>query len=615
MYRPRTGARRAPPRFGNGGALSVSTQDLIPKSELFEWLRQSVRRRENVALKIVTSPQRDTIVLRLSGGRLVYVRCEDHSPLDALVLLTECEQVRFTFTSVAASERRTLMSSDAFLSWLDAAGESAVGARVVDAGSMPRASQGRQWSGTLRGGSVRKGRPGLVMAVGVLVAVLGLVVTGVVLDDGSDRTIPGPTAGGASTESRAFGTERVLGPIVESTTWTTGRTYRLDDLVFVEAGARLLIEPGVTVLGGGPGAALIVTRDASIHARGAEDEPIVFTSAKPEGTRASGDWGGVVLLGNAPLNRGRANVEEIPRNDGRGVFGGNDRRSNCGVLEYVRIEFAGSPIGAGNELNGLTLGGCGTETSVRHVQVHRAHEDAVEVLGGVVDIKYVLASHAGDDALDWDMGWTGRAQFLVVQHHPELGDTGFEGSNSTDDPDAEPISRPRIYNVTMVGSGAVDRMRHAVVIRNGSGGEFRNFLIAGFPLESIDLRGELTAERIASGVLSFESFAMTVTESGDLTHFADERGARDDDGGFDERRHFSERAPDIVLDAPPALGPEAWSLTDPDFTPVAAYIGAGSQWSPPTDEEFWDKMASYYGAVRYGDRASWMREWIALPES
>lgn len=596
----------------------MATQGFIPKSELFDWLRQSVRRRENVALKIITDPQRDTITLRLSDGRLVYVSCEGHGPLDALVLLAECEQVRFNFTSAPASERRELMSSKAFLKWIDTAGAGDADVRDADAdpGPSPGASDGERWSGTLRGGTARKGRAGVTMASAVVavVVVVGLLVAGGTLDDESGATQPGPTTGSPSARIGAPGTELVQAPVVETTTWKTGRTYRLDGLVFVEAGARLLVEPGVTVLGG-PGAALIVTQDASIHARGTASEPIVFTSAKPEGTRSSGDWGGVVLLGNAPINRGEANVEGIPQNDGRGVFGGNDRRSNCGVLEYVRVEFAGYPIGADNELNGLTLGGCGSETLVRHVQVHRAHDDGIKVLGGVSDLKYVLVSHARDDALDWDMGWTGRAQFLIVQQHPELGDAGFEGDNSADDPDAEPTSRPRIYNVTMVGPGSSDRAQRAMVIRNGSGGEFRNFLITGFPLESIDLRGELTSERIASGALSFGSIAMSAIGADGLTYFADESGAKDDDGGFDERRYFSELAPDIVLDAPPALGPEARSLTDPDFTPVAAYIGAGSQWSPPPNEEFWDEAASYYGAVRYGERASWMHGWVAWPES
>ena len=595
----------------------MTTQGFIPKFELFDWLRQSVRRRENVALRIVTDPERDTITLRLSGGRLVYVACEGHGPLDALVLLAECERIRFTFSSIPAVERRELMSPKAFLRWLDTA-ESEGGAgkeRNADTGGTPRASRGGHGSGPLRARSSRRRGAGVAAAaVVVAAAVVGIVLAGTVIDGRSGATLPEPIADGSPTHVEDSGVVPIRGSVVDTTTWKTGRTYRLDGLVYVEAGAHLLIEPGVTVLGGA-GAALIVTRDASIYASGTVGEPIVFTSARPDGTRTSGDWGGVVLLGNAPINRGRANVQGVPPSHGQGVFGGSDRRSDCGVLEYVRIEFAGYPIGADAEPSGLTLAGCGNDTRARHVQVHRARGDGIEILGGAVDLKHVFVSHPSDDALDWDMGWTGRAQFLVVQHHPALGDSGFEGGNRTDEPDAEPVSHPRIYNVTMVGSGTVDRMQHAMVIHDGSGGEFRNFLITGFPLESIDLRGERTAERIASGTLSFGSIAMSAFGAGVVTYFADESGAENDDGDFDERRYFSESAPDIVLGAPMALRPEARSLADPDFTPVAAYIGAGSQWSPPANDDFWDRTASYYGAVPYGDRTNWMDGWTACPES
>ena len=136
-----------------------------------------------------------------------------------------------------------------------------------------------------------------------------------------------------STKTDEAGAELVPQSIAKSTTWRAGRTYRLDGLVFVDGGARLVIEPGVTVLGG-PGAALVVTRDASMHARGTVAEPIVFTSAMAAGERASGDWGGVVLLGSAPINRGQANIEGIPPDDSRGAFGGNDPASNCGLMEF-----------------------------------------------------------------------------------------------------------------------------------------------------------------------------------------------------------------------------------------------------------------------------------------
>ena len=409
------------------------------------------------------------------------------------------------------------------------------------------------------------------------------------------------------------GVEVVRGSVSADTRWRAGRTYALDGVVFVEAGARLTIEPGVSVLGG-PGAALVVTRDASVLARGNPQAPIVFTSARPAGERRSGDWGGVVLLGNAPINRGTATVEGISEGE-KGIFGGDDPASNCGVLEYVRIEFAGYAVGRNNELNGLTLGGCGSGTFIDHVQVHRGHDDGIEVFGGNVDLKHIIVSHARDDSLDWDMGWTGRTQFLIVAQHPDVGDSGFEGDNGKQDLSAEPVSRPRIYNATMVGSRNPDRSQRAMVIRNGSGGEFRNFLIVGFPLEAIDLRGELTGERVTSNLLSFGSMAMGMIGPDGETFFADESGERDDDGGFDELRYFSETAPNVLLGVTEALGPDAFSLNAPNFALAVEAFGAGSAHSPPVDEEeFWTEGARYFGAVPHGEQRNWTSGWTAYPE-
>lgn len=595
----------------------MTTKSFIPKSEFLDWLRGSVRRGESVVLKVIADPHKEVITLRLSEGKLIYVDCEGRTPLEALLLLSECERVKFGYSSVRTSERRELMSAEGFLKWLDSAGENVEGALDAEIGASTRASEEGRWSGTLRGGRARKGKAPLVAAV-VATAVL-VVAFGFYLSTGFEAgdSVETRTAAASRKPSDRIDEEHatvVPQSIVESTTWGAGRFYHLDGLVFVESGARLVIEPGVTVLGG-PGSALIVTRDGSLHARGTAVEPIVFTSAVAKGKRASGDWGGVVLLGSAPTNRGQANIEGVLPGDLRSAFGGNDPGSNCGLMEFVRVEFAGYELGQDNELNGLTLGGCGSETVVRHIQVHRAHDDGVEIFGGTVDLKHVIVSQARDDAFDWDMGWTGKVQFLVVQQHPDVGDAGFEGDNSKDEPEAKPISQPRIYNATLVGSRNPNRDQRAMVIRHGSGGEFRNFLIAGFPLEAIDLRGELTAQRISSRMLSFGSIAMYLIGADGRAFFRDESGESDDDGGFDEGHYFSQVAYDIVLDAPPALGPQAWNLTDPDFAPVAAYIGAGSDSLPPENDEFWEEGENYYGAVRYGEKENWTLGWTAYPEN
>lgn len=364
------------------------------------------------------------------------------------------------------------------------------------------------------------------------------------------------------------GKELVSGSIYSDTRWTSDRTYVLEDIVFVEPGAKLTIEPGTRIVGEA-GSALVVTRDAVLYARGRADAPVVFTSSRPEGTRQPGDWGGVVLLGNAPINRGTAHIEGIDSNDPRGGFGGSSLAHSCGVLEYVRIEFAGYEIGANNELNGLTLGGCGAGTIVRHVQVHRGTDDGIEVFGGNVDIQYAVVSGAGDDAFDWDMGWTGRVQFLVVQQYPGIGDNGFEGDNWKSQPDAQPRSSPTFYNVTMVGSMSPGEDQRAMTIRRGSGGTFRNFIVSGFPLESIDLVGPEISDLLSRSELSFGGFVFHAIGRDGKSWFADET-VSDDDGGVKEEAIFRNPLVRARLGSDPMLPAAAYDLSMPNFTPDPA---------------------------------------------
>lgn len=403
----------------------------------------------------------------------------------------------------------------------------------------------------------------------------------------------------------------VSGSILESTVWRADSPVVLDGLVFVESGARLTIEPG-SVVRGRPGSALIVTRDATILARGSAERPIVFTSDQPVGQRRTGDWGGVVLLGNAPLNRGQGQIEGIDDTDSRGSFGGADTASNCGVLEYARIEFAGFEIGANNELNGLTLGGCGDATIVRYVQSHLGKDDGVEVFGGTVDLKNVVITGASDDSLDWDMGWTGRVQHLVIQQYADRGDNAFEGDNDGDRPDAEPRSRPQFSNVSLVGSRNPEAAQRAMTIRHGSGGQFRNVIIAGFPGEAVDLRGDGVAALVASGTLSFSHVILHDIGAGGVGYFADESGEADDDAGFDELGYFARTAEGRLVGADPLLDERAFDPRDPWMVPAMASPAVNGV-AVDSGDEFWDESAGYLGAFRPGDRVSWMDRWTAFP--
>jgi len=407
------------------------------------------------------------------------------------------------------------------------------------------------------------------------------------------------------------GKQVIKGALSGEHAWQADTTWILEGLVYLEEGASLTIEPG-TRIEGRPGSALIVTRGATLFSRGQENAPVVFTSNQPEGSRAAGDWGGVVMLGSAPVNLADARIEGVPHGEPRGAFGGQDPGSSCGVMEYTRIEFAGFEVYANNELNGLTLGGCGSGTIIRHVQVHRALDDGIEVFGGTVDLKHIVITGAADDSLDWDLGWRGRVQFLAIQQHADVGDNAFEGDNQAGNPTATPLSEPVMYNVTLISPRSHQKYHRAMTLKAGSGGHFHNMIIEGFSGETIDLKGVETVNRIEAGELSFNSMMINRIGSRGVSYFDDESGANDDDGGFNEARYFQSSAVAAQFGTDPLLTRDATSPSHPDFAPTSRSPARNGA-SPIPQEEFWDEAANYLGAVRPGSVQNWTDGWTAYP--
>jgi hypothetical protein len=406
------------------------------------------------------------------------------------------------------------------------------------------------------------------------------------------------------------GSRHISESITEDTVWPAGSSYLLEGLVYVENGASLTIEEGVTVRGQ-KGSALIVTRDSQLYAKGTAQAPIVFTSGQKPGTRRSGDWGGLVLLGNARVNKSNAFIEGVPVNDTRGYFGGDDDADSCGVLTYVRIEFAGHEVYANNELNGLTLAGCGSNTIVRNLQVHRALDDGIEVFGGAVDLKYAVVSGAGDDGFDWDMGWRGRVQYLLVQQHENVGDNGFEGDNSKSNPDAQPRSAPQFYNVTLISPHSGGKAQRAMTLRAGTGGSFHNMIIEGFSAEAIDLR-DAVAPLLAEGSLELSHMYLAGIGPGGNLFYADESANKDDDNGFDEQAFFMADQQHMHHQQQAALLKIATDPLQPNFTPPRYRLLEDTYAAIPQGE-FWNESAQYLGAIRPGSKQSWLDHWTDFP--
>jgi hypothetical protein len=314
---------------------------------------------------------------------------------------------------------------------------------------------------------------------------------------------------------------------VGTQTWTKDKVYLLNGFVFVNTGQTLTIEPGTIIKGsagnGANASALIVAQGARLIANGTAAEPIIFTSqadnirrdvngvlCEPKNLNSSnqGLWGGVIMLGNAGLNTVPSiqQIEGIPTSESRGKYGGTDDEDNSGSLKYISIRHGGTNIGSDNEINGLTLGGVGSLTTIEHIEVIANQDDGIEFFGGTVNIKWAVVSNCGDDSFDYDQGWRGKGQFWYTQQdqaNNTNGDRAGEHDGGTNPEDGIPYATPHIRNATYHGHGG----GRAVTFRDNAGGKYINSIFMNFD-KGIDVEdlatGEDSKARLDDGDLKLE---------------------------------------------------------------------------------------------------------------
>lgn len=276
----------------------------------------------------------------------------------------------------------------------------------------------------------------------ILVASIGLIATScrkIEVDGDTTTTTPPVT----STENTIL-----EGRIITNVTLKAAYTYKLRGIVYVTNGAILTIEPGTKIVGeNGKNGALVITRGAKIIADGTADKPIVFTSEAA--TPQRGDWAGVIILGQAPNNSSYNGVDGIGEieggvntSDGMGLYGlgaSSNVADNSGILRYVRIEYAGYAFLPDKEINGLTFGGVGNQTTIDYVQVSYANDDSYEWFGGTVNCRHLISFRTLDDDFDTDNGYSGRVQFGISLRDSAVADISkseaFESDNDANGSD------------------------------------------------------------------------------------------------------------------------------------------------------------------------------------
>ncbi|MEZ4585163.1 MAG: fibronectin type III domain-containing protein [Gemmatimonadales bacterium] len=335
------------------------------------------------------------------------------------------------------------------------------------------------------------------------------------------RAVKGSTKSTSSTEVAA--TTLTQGPKVATITGVTlSRTlyadtvYTLSGFVKVSNGATLTIQAGTKIVGDTlvPGSSLWILRGAKISANGTAASPIVFTSARSAGNRAPGDWGGIVIVGNAPINRTADPIfTEGPTGAAENYAAGTNFNDDSGNLTYVRVEFAGYDVsgGAGQELNSVSSYAVGRGTQYDYVQSMAGLDDSFEFFGGGVDVRHMVSFEAGDDHFDWTEGYRGRGQYLialqtsVLTPRPGTGTVssdprGFEGDGCENDKAGctyanAPYSQPVWANFTVIGPGTgvfSTTDGNAAVVRRGGAANFVNGILARWPGVGFSIRNTET---------------------------------------------------------------------------------------------------------------------------
>ncbi|MBA3853750.1 MAG: hypothetical protein C0503_04995 [Gemmatimonas sp.] len=336
----------------------------------------------------------------------------------------------------------------------------------------------------------------------------------------NDEDPIGPVEPGAAVISADITTNRTL---------SKDTVYTLQGFIKVTNGATLTIPAGTRIVGDFEtvGSALFVTRGARLVANGTAAEPIVFTSERPVGSRQAGDWGGLIIIGNATSNRSGTVVLEGtgtgPSNPQQVYSGGTTDTDNSGTLRYVRVEFAGYATATDAELNSFTFAAVGSGTTVEYLQVMNGLDDSYEWFGGAMDAKYLVSYESGDDHFDMSEGYRGRLQYLIAYQsklvipRPGAGNAssdpqgiendGCAGAGCDAGQNSTPLTTPVVANFTLVGPGAgtdVDPTSggYGLVLRRGTGGYYVNGLVARWPKAAMSLRDSTsTGARLTAGVL------------------------------------------------------------------------------------------------------------------
>ena len=473
-------------------------------------------------------------------------------------------------------------------------------------------------------------------------ALMALTVNGCrkIETDGEIQVVVVNGGGGGGTTGQTI---TLQGRINADTVLRKANAYILKGLVYMVGNHTMTIEAGTVIKGSFSGsdvAALIITRGSKIIAAGTATEPIVFTSLSPN--PQSGDWGGLVLCGKARYNlsyNGTAGLYQveggIDNANGDGLAGSGDAivptpvdNDNSGVLQYVRIEYAGYAYQPDKEINSLTMAAVGSGTTIDHIQVTYAKDDAYEWFGGSVNCKFLIAYKTQDDDFDTDNGYSGKVQFGLVMRDSLIADIStseaFESDNTATGSTSAPKTNAIFSNITAIGPRATlgnfgnSLFRAGAQIRRNSGISIFNSIIMGWPQgilidattgTSTALNIEDSTLRLRNVTLAGNTVNLKFSGTGGATINSDAALTTWFTGAFYNN--------DLLQNTADAKLIQPYNYAAPDPTPFAGsngnqkiLTGGGFTDAKFTGDTFFDQTVTFRGAIApAGPLTSWWKGW------
>lgn len=275
-----------------------------------------------------------------------------------------------------------------------------------------------------------------------------------------------------------------------STAVTVSGSAILKGTVNVTNGGSLTVLPK-SVIYGERGSSLFIYEGGSLKAEGTASQPICFTSAAVVGSRAPGDWGGIVVIGNSNLKAFGAAGVNTKNSEGTTPRPYPGTQNATAKLKYVVIEFAGNEVAPGNELNGVSSYTVTQDSSYDYVQIHRPLDDGFEWWGGNVNGTHLMVTGGQDDDFDVDEGFQGSLTHLIGAKYPtSCGGTissdprGFELDGNATASDVGTPSNPTISKFTSIGQSIVGSK--GLTVRDRHTGNFSSGLVYGYPTANFE---------------------------------------------------------------------------------------------------------------------------------